>query len=109
MWRSLTTLGRQNPWRGDNLMNGNQSLLRLALIVFGVVFCLIYPLAIIWPSGWAWHEGGPGANNYFMMIVGVYATLGIFLIRAAGNPSANTALIWFTVWSSLVHAAIMAL
>lgn len=43
-----------------------------------------------------------------MMIVGVYATLGIFLIRAASNPSAHRSLIWFTVWSSAVHAGIMA-
>ena len=43
-----------------------------------------------------------------MMIVGVYATLGIFLIRAAANPAANRSLIWFTIWSSLVHAGIMA-
>ena len=43
-----------------------------------------------------------------MMIVGIYATLGIFLIRAASNPAANRSLIWFTIWSSLVHAAIMA-
>jgi hypothetical protein len=43
-----------------------------------------------------------------MMIVGVYATLGIFLILAAKDPKANAALIWFTVWSSVVHAAVMA-
>ncbi len=42
------------------------------------------------------------------MIVGVYAALGIFLIRAAGNPVANASLIWFTVWSSVVHALVMA-
>jgi hypothetical protein len=45
---------------------------------------------------------------YFMMIVGVYATLGVFLLNAARNPQANLSLIWFTVWSSVVHAAIMA-
>ena len=28
-------------------------LLQIALIAFGVVFCLVYPLAIVWPSGWA--------------------------------------------------------
>ena len=43
-----------------------------------------------------------------MMIVGVYATLGLFLIRAAGNPLEHRSLISFTIWSSLVHAAIMA-
>ena len=69
----------------------------LALIAFGAIFCLIYPLAIVWPSGWAWHEGNPASNSYFMMIVGVYATLGIFLIRAAKNPAAHASLIGFTV------------
>ncbi len=64
-------------------------------------------MSIVWPSGWAWHEGPPSASDYFMMIVGVYATLGVFLIRAARDPAANRSLIWFTVWSSLVHAAIM--
>src|SRR5262249_38807528 len=42
-----------------------------------------------------------------MMIIGVYATLGVFLLIAARNPYAHTSLIWFTVWSSVVHAAIM--
>ncbi len=82
--------------------------LSMALIVFGLAFCLIYPLAIFWPSGWAWHEGSPASNDYFVMIVGVYATLGIFMIRAARDPAANASLIWFVVWSSLVHAAVMA-
>jgi hypothetical protein len=43
------------------------------------------------------------------MIVGVYATLGVFLIRAARNPLENLSLIWFTVWSSVVHGVIMAI
>ncbi len=85
----------------------HNGLLKIALIVFGSVFCLVYPLAIIRPSGWAWHEGAPASSHYFMMIVGVYATLGVFLIRAAGNPSAHRSLIGFTIWSSVVHAGIM--
>jgi len=83
-------------------------LLKYALIVFGVIFLLVYPLAIVWPSGWAWHAGAPYESDYFMMIVGVYATLGVFLILASRNPSANRSLIMFTIVSSLVHAAIMA-
>jgi hypothetical protein len=82
-------------------------LLQIALIVFGAVMLLVYPLAMVWPSGWAWHPGAPYHSNYFMMIVGVYATLGVFLINAARNPQANISLIWFTVCSSVVHAAIM--
>ena len=42
-----------------------------------------------------------------MMIVGVYATLGVFLIIASRDPDAHKSLIWFTIWSSVVHAAIM--
>src|ERR1700709_1058084 len=83
-------------------------LLQIALVLFGAVFCLVYPLARLWPSGWAWHPGAPEDSQYFMMIVGVYATLGVFLILAARDPAANRSLILFTIWSSLVHAAIMA-
>lgn len=84
------------------------NLLRFALIAFGTVFCLVYPLAMVWPSGWAWHEGSPASSQYFVMIVGIYATLGFYLIRAASNPAANRSLISFTVASSVVHAGIMA-
>ena len=83
-------------------------LLQIALIVFGAVMILLYPLAVVWPSGWAWHPGAPYQSNYFMMIVGLYATLGVFLWNAARRPEANISLIWFTVVSSVVHAAIMA-
>jgi hypothetical protein len=80
-------------------------LLRIALVVLGIMCLLLYPLMQVWPSGWAWHEG---YSDYPMMIVGVYATLGVFLIRAARDPLAHLSLIWFAVWSSVVHAAIMA-
>src|SRR5499433_399944 len=80
--------------------------LRIALIVIGLTFIFgIYTLGILWPSGWAW---GQGHSHYLMMILGVYATLGVFLLIASKNPAAHTSLIWFTVWSSLVHAVIMA-
>jgi hypothetical protein len=80
--------------------------LRIALIVFGVIFTFaIYPLGIVWPSGWTW---GHGHSHYLMMIIGVYATLGVFLLIASRNPVRHTSLIWFTVWSSVVHAVIMA-
>jgi hypothetical protein len=39
----------------------------------------------------------------------VYATLGVFLLLALRNTSANRSLIAFTAWSSIAHAAIMAL
>ena len=83
--------------------------LRIALVVFGLTFIFgIYALGIVWPSGWAWHAGAPYESQYFMMIVGVYATLGVCLLNASRNPRAHRSLIWFTVWSSVVHAGIMA-
>ena len=45
---------------------------------------------------------------YLQMILGIYATLGVFLLMAARDPLANRSLIWFTVWSSVVHGGIMA-
>lgn len=82
-------------------------ILSLALLVFGIGFLLIYPMALLWPDGWAWHAGSPFDDHYFTMIVGVYATLGLFLIRAARDPLEHLSLIWFAAWSSIVHALIM--
>jgi hypothetical protein len=84
-----------------------ESLLKVALVASGAGFLLIYPLSIVWPSGWAWHQGAPYESQYFMMIIGVYAVLGVFLILASRNPQANLSLIRFTIWSSLIHAGIM--
>ena len=88
-------------------MNSRTPLLSAALIVFGAAFCGLYAMLLIWPSGWAWHEGSPASNDYFMMIAGVYFTLGIFMFRAARDPAANASLIWFVVWSSVAHALVM--
>ena len=80
--------------------------LRIALIVVGVIFIVgIYPLTILWPSGWSWNAG---QSEYLQMILGIYATLGVFLVIASRSPLAHRSLIWFTVWSSIVHAGIMA-
>ncbi len=81
-------------------------LLKIALIVFGAIFFTIYPLGLIWPSGWQWH-GGHG-QYYLQMICGVYAVLGAYLIAAARKPSEHRSLISFTIWSSIAHAGIMA-
>ena len=81
-------------------------LLKLSLQVVGVIFIVgIYSLMILWPSGWKWHTGH---SHYPAMILGIYASLGVFLLIASRNPLANLSLIWFTVWSSVVHAGIMA-
>lgn len=80
--------------------------LKVALWVFGVSFIAGLPVLMMWawPSGWAWMPRQP---EYEQMIMGVYATLGVFLIRAANDPLAHASLIWFTIWSSIVHGGIM--
>ena len=80
--------------------------LKIALYVFGITFIVGVPAMMmwIWPSGWGWTPAQP---EYEQMIMGVYMTLGVFLVRAAKDPMANASLIWFTIWSSIVHACIM--
>lgn len=84
-----------------------EKLLSIALVICGAIFFTIYPLSLIWPSGWQWH-GGHG-QYYLQMICGVYAVLGSFLISAARNPSEHRSLISFTIWSSIAHAGIMSM
>jgi hypothetical protein len=81
--------------------------LRIALVAIGLIFIFgIWPLTVLWPSGWAWHA--EGRSDYLEMILGIYATLGVFLLVASRKPTAHLSLIWFTIWSSAVHAGIMA-
>src|SRR5262249_35464078 len=97
-----------NRVRGDaNMSDANRLLfLRIALIITGLT-CIFgfYPLTIVWPSGWTW---GHVHSHYLLMIIGVYATLGVFLLIASRDPYAHKSIIWFTVWSSVVHGTIMA-
>ena len=93
--------------KGQAIAEPDLKYLRVALLLVGVTFIFgIYALTQVWPSGWSWHAGAH-TPHYLQMILGVYATLGIFLLIASRNPLANLSLIWFTVWSSVVHAAIM--
>jgi len=80
--------------------------LTAALYVSGATFIVGLPAMMlwVWPSAWSWT---PSQLEYEQMIIGIYATLGVFLIRAAKDPLANVSLIWFTIWSSIVHGGIM--
>lgn len=72
--------------------------LKVVLVVVGLVFCaLAYPLIMFVKQAPA-----------LAMSFSVYVTLGIFLLFASRNPSANRSLIAFTAWSSFVHAMLMA-
>jgi len=79
--------------------------LQWALKIGGIFLILgIAPLMHFWPSGWRWM---PHNLEYEQMIAVIYATLSVFLIRAAKNPEANKSLIWFFIWSSITHATVM--
>ena len=80
--------------------------LTIALYATGVIYLVGIPVLMMGfnASGWTWLPRQP---EYEQMIMGVYATLGVFLIRAAKNPLQYANLIWFTVWSNIVHAGIM--
>jgi hypothetical protein len=82
--------------------------LRIVLVIVGLIALFgLYPLMLLWPSGWAWESGHAGRSEYALMIVGIYATLGVFLLIASRAPMRHLSLIWFTVCSSVVHGAIM--
>jgi hypothetical protein len=78
-------------------MNREQAL-KIVLVIVGLIFsALVYPLVVFGRQ-----------EPAVAMMLSVYITLGIFLLLAARDPSANRSLIAFTAWSSLVHAGFMA-
>jgi len=54
-------------------------------------------------SGWEANK-----EDALPMMLSLYVTLGIFLLLAARNPSANRSVIAFAAWSSFAHATVMA-
>jgi|SRR6266566_281827 len=77
-------------------MRGERAL-KAVLVLVGLLFlALFYPLTMS-----LWSEAAVA------MMLSLYVTLGIFLLIAARNPSANRSLIAFTAWSSFAHAAVM--
>ena len=79
-----------------------KSALKVVLVVVGSVF-----LAGVLPvTDSLWHQNQ--SMYTFDMLLSLYVTLGIFLLIAARNPSANRSLIAFAAWSCFAHAAVMA-
>lgn len=75
--------------------------LKVVLVLLGLLFLAgVYPLVT---SFWQ-----PNESVYAPMMLSLYVTLGVFLLLAARNPSANRSLIAFTAWSSFAHGAVMA-
>ena len=71
--------------------------LKVVLVLLGLLFCAaVYPLLLMVKE-----------DPALAMMMSLYATLGIFLLLASRNPSANRSLIAFTAWSSFAHAVVM--
>lgn len=74
-----------------------QVALKIVLVFVGVLFvALVYPMLLFFRQ-----------EPALSMMLSLYVTLGIFLLLAVRNPSANRSLIAFTAWSSFAHAALM--
>ena len=72
--------------------------LKVVLVVVGLLFSAgVYPLIMMVKQ-----------DPALAMMMSLYATLGVFLLLAARNPSEHRSLIAFTAWSSFAHAALMA-
>lgn len=72
--------------------------LKIVLVLVGLLFTAgVYPLTIFLAR-----------EPALAMMLSLYVTLGIFLLLAARNPSANRSLIAFAAWSSFAHGAVMA-
>lgn len=77
--------------------------LKIAMVLVGLAFvAAIYPVTSI-----LWNHDQAGYTD--AMMGSIYFALGIFLLLAVRNPSANRSLIGFTIWSSLAHASVMAI
>jgi hypothetical protein len=75
--------------------------LKVVLVMVGLFFT-----AAAYPAIMGLHNPVNSDTGDTMQMV-IYATLGIFLLIAARNPSAHRSLIAFAAWSSFAHAAIM--
>jgi hypothetical protein len=82
-------------------MNRERAL-KVVLVLVGLLFAAgIYPMTtILWQRNQS--EYGDA------MMLSLYFTLGIFLLVAVRNPSANASLISFAAWSSFAHGVVMA-
>ena len=80
--------------------------LQVVLVVLGVLTAVanIYPLVTSFLAGLR-PTGGTTAPMFYTIL----ATLGLFLVLTARNPSAYRSFIAYAVWSSFAHTAVMAL
>jgi len=72
--------------------------LKVVLVLVGLLFCAgTYPLTTFFSR-----------EPAVPMIMSIYVTLGIFLLLAVRDPTANRSLIAFGGWANLAHAGVIA-
>lgn len=76
--------------------------LKVVLVLVGLLF-----LAAIYPVVMDLKHAGPPDDTGDTMMMGIYFTLGAFLLLAARKPAAHRSLIAFAAWSSFAHAIVM--
>jgi drug/metabolite transporter superfamily protein YnfA len=77
--------------------------LKVLLVLSGLA-CL----AGLYPLTGALRDGAASTiNRQDQMILGIYISLGVFLLIAARNPRQNRSLILFAGWSTLAHDGVM--
>src|SRR6059036_3633074 len=82
-------------------MNRERAL-KVVLVLVGLLFLAgVYPIVM-----YLWRPGNESPGD--AMMLSLYVTLGVFLLLAARNPSANRSVIAFAAWSSFAHGAVMA-
>lgn len=76
---------------------------KIVLVLVGLLFTAgVYPLV-----GSLLHPADSDTGD--TMMLSLYVALGIFLLIAVRNPSANRSLIAFAAWSSFAHAVAMSI
>ena len=78
---------------------------KVVLVVLGLLTAVTNINALVTSLQALRPTGGTTAPMFYTIL----ATLGVFLVLAARNPSAHRSLIAYAVWSSFAHTAVMAL
>ncbi len=81
-------------WQEDTM---RERALKVVLVIVGMLFVATFYAIMKLPG-----------DETLQMMLSIYVTLGVFLLLASRNPSANRSLIAFTAWSSFAHAGVMA-
>ena len=80
-----------------------ERVLKVVLVLVGLIFLAgVYPLITSIRSGWLANK-----EDAEPMGLSLYVMMGIFLLLASRDPTANRGVISFAGWLNIAHAAVM--